>query len=227
MKNLLMLLVLVNVFYYLWGRYIADPIETGVVIVDISQLASDLKLSQPVDEGGSLSRTVVSNESSSNSKSNIGRSCASLGPFKTSSEANMLVTEYVSRGTQVRVREVNLPIFIGHWVQIRDIVDEQTGNQIVVKLRDGGIREAYLVTTEEQGLKISLGLFEERSRAEKLKADASSMQYVADISPRMRDELVYFIDIELSLSETASALVQKYGEDIVLLRAQATCPWDN
>ena len=126
MKNLLMLLVLVNVFYYLWGRYIADPIETGVVIVDISQLASDLKLSQPVDEGGSLSRTVVSNESSSNSKSNIGRSCASLGPFKTSSEANMLVTEYVSRGTQVRVREVNLPIFIGHWVQIRDIVDEQT-----------------------------------------------------------------------------------------------------
>ena len=139
----------------------------------------------------------------------------------------MLVTEYASRGTQVLLREVNLPIFIGHWVQIRDIADEQAGNQIVARLRNGGIREAYLVTTEEQGLKISLGLFEERSRAEKIKADASSMQYVADISPRMRDELGYFIDIELSLSETASALVHKPGEDIVLLRAQATCPWDN
>ena len=222
-----MLLVLANVFYYLWGRYIADPMEAGVVIVDITRLESDLKLLQPVDEGNSVARAVVSNESSSNRNANIGRSCASLGPFKTSSEANMLATEYASRGIQVRLREVNLPIFIGHWVQIRDIADEQTGNQIVVRLRNGGVREAYLVTTEEQGLKISLGLFEERSRAEKLKADAKSMQYVADISPRMRDELGYFIDLELSLSETASALVQKYGEYLVLLRAQATCPWDN
>ncbi len=201
--------------------------EAGVVIVDISQLESNRKLLQPVDEGNSVARAVVSNESSSNRKANIGGSCASLGPFKTSSEANMLATEYASRGIQVRLREVNLPIFIGHWVQIRDIVDEQTGNQIVVRLRNGGIREAYLVTTEEQGLKISLGLFEERSRAEKLKADAESMQYVADISPRMRDELGYFVDIELSLSETASALTRKYGEGLVLLRAQASCPWDN
>ena len=227
MKNILMLLVLANVFYYIWGRYIEDRVETGVVVVETSQLGPLLQLSQPADEAGSGFNTLSVTSSESNLEAAVGRSCASLGPFKTNSEADVALSEYLSYGMQVSLRKAEVQIFMGHWVQIRDIEDEQTGNQVVGRLQSSGIREAYLVTTEEQGLKVSLGLFEERSRAERIKKQASLMEFVADISPRMRDTVVYFVDIGLPPGHSASTLIRKYGNDMVLLRSQATCPWSN
>ena len=43
--------------------------------------------------------------------------------------------------------------------QIRNIPDEATANQMLATLAEGGLTDAYLVRTEDEGLKISLGLF--------------------------------------------------------------------
>ena len=78
--------------------------------------------------------------------------------------------------------------------------------------------------TEDEGLKISLGLFGEMSRAERVELQAKSLDLAADITQRMRQGTVYFIDIGLPPGKGAGDMIAKYGEDRVLLRDAATCP---
>jgi hypothetical protein len=115
-------------------------------------------------------------------------------------------------------------IFVGHWVQIRNVPDETVADTMLKTLSDGGLTDAYMVRTEDEGLKISLGLFGELDRAEKVELKARSLELEADISPRMRDGTVFFVDIGLLPGKGAGAIVEKYGEDRVALRDEATCP---
>ena len=81
--------------------------------------------------------------------------------------------------------------------------------------------------TDDEGLKISLGLFGEMGRAERIELQAKSLDLQADITPRMRDQTVFFVDIGLPPGKGAGAMIEKYGEEKVMLRDKATCPRSN
>ena len=96
---------------------------------------------------------------------------------------------------------------------------------MLIKLREGGLGDAYLVEDEDTGgYKISLGLFGEMTGAEKIELQAKSLGLPADITPRMREATVFFVDIGLPPGRGAGAIIEKYGEDKVMLRDRATCP---
>lgn len=224
MKNLLMLLVLANVLYYMWGQFVEEPEPTGIVVVDESELGPPLNVSQSVAEAAASVGAVLGSSKPSELAAVVGRSCVSLGPFKTSADAGAALSDYEEEGMRVSLRTTEGQIFVGHWVQIRNIPDRDSGNQMLEKLREVGLGDAYLVPTEEEGLKISLGLFGEKSRAERIELQAKSMDLPADITPRMRTDTVYFVDIGLPPGRGAGAMIEKYGEELVLLRDRATCP---
>jgi hypothetical protein len=226
MKNLVMLLVLANVLYYMWGRFVEQPEPTGVVIVDEADLGPPLNVSKSTEAATSVGAVLGSGQPS-DLAAVVGRSCVSIGPFKTNAEANGALAEYEAQGMRTSVRSTQGQVFVGHWVQIRHIPDRESGNAMLEKLREGGLGDAYLVPTEEEGLKISLGLFGEMSRAERIELQAKSMDLPADITPRMRDATVFFVDIGLPPGKGAGAMIEKYGEENVLLRDLATCPQTN
>ncbi len=225
MRNLLMLLVLANVLYWMWGRFVDEPAGTGIVVVNESDIGPPLKLTRSTAaEAAASAGAVPGTGKSSDLAAVVGQSCVSLGPFKTDADANAALTEYLLEGLRASMRTGGDQVFVGHWVQIRNIPDWEEGNEILLKLRDGGRDDAYLVSTEDQGLKISLGVFSERSRAERIRSQVRSMDLVADISPRMRDTTVFFVDVGLPPGKGAGEMIERYGEDLVLLRNQATCP---
>lgn len=228
MKNLLMLLVLANVLYYLWGRFVEDPEESGVVVVQESDLGPALNVSRStVAEAAASVGAVLGSGKPSDLAAVVGRSCVSIGPFKTNAEADGAVAEYESDGMRASVRTTQGQVFVGHWVQIRNIPDREAGNAILEQLQNGGLGDAYLVPTDDEGLKISLGLFGEMSRAERVELQAKSLDLAADITPRMRDATVFFVDVGLPPGKGAGAMMEKYGEESVLLRDLATCPRSN
>ena len=124
----------------------------------------------------------------------------------------------------VALRSTRAQIFVGHWVQIRNVANEADANTMLAKLQGGGLSDAYLVRTDDEGLKISLGLFGDLERAEKIELEARSLDLNPEISPRTRESDVYFVDIGLPPGKGAGAIIEKYGEDRVLLRDRATCP---
>ena len=228
MKNILMLLVLANVLYYLWGQFVEEPRESGVVVVEESELGPALTVSRSTTaEAATSVGAVLGSGKPSDLAALVGRSCVTIGPFKTNAEADGALAEYESDGMRASVRTTQGQVFVGHWVQIRNIPDREAGNAILEQLRIGGLGDAYLVPTEDDGLKISLGLFGEKSRAERVELQAKSLDLPADITPRMRDATVFFVDIGLPPGKGAGGMIEKYGEENVLLRDLATCPRSN
>lgn len=227
MKNLLMLLVLANVLYFMWGRFVDEPQQAGVVVVNEDELGPPLALSQShVTEAAASVDAVLGTGKPSELAALVGRSCVTLGPFTSGADAEAALAEYQGEGMRASIRTTEGQVFVGHWVQIRNISDRNAGNAMIEKLQQGGLTDAYLVT-EDSGFKISLGLFGEKPRAERVELEAKSLGLPADITPRMRDATVFFVDIGLPPGKGAGPMIEKFGEDKVLLREQATCPRTN
>ncbi len=220
-----MLLVVANVLYYMWGRFVDEPDQSGIVVVDESELGPPLEVSSiNVAEAATSVGAVLGSGKPSELAAVVGRSCVTIGPFKNNAEADGALADYESEGMRASVRTTQGQVFVGHWVQIRNIPDRATGDAMLGKLRSGGLGDAYIVATDDEGLKISLGLFGELEGAEKIELQAKSLDLPASITPRTREATVYYIDIALPPGKGASAIVEKYGESKVLLRDAATCP---
>ena len=225
MKNLLLILLLANILYFAWGLVAEDSVEPGIAVVDEADLGPPLDVSrnQDMDVFASVGAVLGSGEPSALAAV-VGRSCVSIGPFKASNDADIALTQYAGEGMRTSLRSEQGLIFVGHWVMIRDVADRETGHRMIEILQNGGLSDAYLVPTEEGGWNVSLGLFGEVERAEKVELQAKSLDLPADITPRTREGAVFFVDIGLPPGKGAGAIVDKYGEERVLLRDAATCP---
>lgn len=225
MKNILLILLLANILYLMWGMFTEDESQPGVAFVQESDLGPplDVTTGRDSDAVASVGAVLGSGEPSA-LEAVVGRSCVSIGPFRESDDADSAVLEYSNEGMKVLLRATRGQIFVGHWVQIRNVVDDAAANEMLDVLTAGGLSDAYLVRTDDEGLKISLGLFGDIERAEKIELQARSLDLDAEISPRTRDGEIFFVDIGLPPGKGAGAIIEKYGAERVLLRDAATCP---
>ncbi len=225
MRNLLLLLILANILYFLWGTFAPTPTDVGIAVVNESELGPPLPISDAaVAEAAMSVGAVLGSGKPTDLSAVVGRSCVTLGPFKTGADAEAVLGDYERDGMRGSVRTAQGKVFVGHWVQIRNIPNRETGNAMLERLKSGGLGDAYLMDTEDEGLKISLGLFGEASRAERIELQAKSLELPADVTPRIRDATVFFVDIGLPPGRGAGAMIAKHGEEKVLLRNAATCP---
>lgn len=224
MRNILLALLLANILYFLWGLYVEDQEEYGVAVVSESELGPPLELTDALAEAATSVGAVLGSGRPSDLAAVVGRSCVTVGPFKTGTDADGALADFENDGMRASLRTTEAPVFVGHWVQIRNIPDRAAGNEMIEKLKEGGLGDAYLVETEEEGLKISLGLFGEMPRAERIELQAKSLGLPADISARTRDATVIFVDVGLPPGRGAGNIIEQFGEERVLLRDAATCP---
>ena len=225
MKNLLLILLLANILYFMWGRFVEEEPVPGVAIVAETDLgpALEVTMGRDSDSVASVGAVLGSGEPSA-LQAVVGRSCATIGPFKDTTDADSAVLEYSGEGMKAVLRATRGEIFVGHWVQIRGVAGDDDAREILDTLQAGGLADAYVVRTEDEGMKISLGLFGNIERAEKIELQARSLDLPAEISPRMREGDIYFVDIGLPPGRGAGAIVEKYGQERVLMREAATCP---
>ena len=225
MRNLLLILLLANILYFIWGSFVRDNGEPGVAIVSESDLGPSLTVAESteVEEVESVGAVLDSGEPSALAAV-VGRSCVTIGPFRANTEADTALTEYAGEGMATALRSAHGEIFVGHWVQIRNIADTLTANEMLEKLHGGGLTDAYLVNSADDGLYISLGLFGNESRAEKVELQAKSLDLPVVVLPKTREGTMFFVDIALPPGRGAGAMIEKYGESKVLLREAASCP---
>ncbi len=225
MRNLLLLLLLANILYFVWGTFLSKNEEPGVAVVSEADLGPPMAVSTGHDANMAASvGTVLGSGVPSDLEAVVGRSCVSIGPFRANTDADTALTEYAGEGMRTALRSAHGEIFVGHWVQIRNVADNTTAKEMLATLHDGGLSDAYLVTSEEDGLYISLGLFGDVERAEKVELQAKSLDLPADITPKTREGTMFFVDIGLPPGKGAGTMIEKYGESKVLLRDAATCP---
>lgn len=221
MKNLLLILLLANILYFLWGLTSDDDRQVGVAVIDESEFGPPLLLAR---KSSSNASEAVGNSPSSNYQVVVGQSCVTIGPFRNRDDADAAQTRYAAEGMRTNIRSGTGEFFVGHWVQIRDVPSREESNRMLAVLKEDGLIDAYPVETEDEGRKISLGLFGNLESAEKIELQAQSLGFDADISPRMSEGPAAWVDLSLPPGKGAGEIMERYGEDMVSLRGAATCP---
>ena len=228
MRNLLLLLLLANILYFMWAWYQEKPPETGVAVLRESELGPpmDVTTGAPEDTSESVG-ALMDSDQKTDLAAIVGRSCVTIGPFMDGAEANDAQTTQSGQGMRAEVRSTQGEVFVGHWVQIREIPDRAAGDSMIEQLKAGGVSDAYLVQESDGSFKISLGVFSELAGAERVAEQVRSLQLPVVVNQRMRDATVFYVDVGLPPGRGAGAIVDTYGENMVLLREEARCPSSN
>jgi hypothetical protein len=225
MKNLLLILLLANILYFMWGYFVDEESEPGVAFVEESDLGPPLDVSVGWDSDSIVSvGAVLGSEESSALEALFGHSCVTIGPFKENANADLAALEYANEGMRSVLRPTRAQVFVGHWVWIRKIESEIAADTVLQQLKDGGLNDVYLDRSDPADLKISLGLFGAEAGAEKIELQARSLDLPAEIIPSSKERDVFFVDIELPPGKGAGAMIEKHGQERVLTREAATCP---
>ena len=143
MKNLLLLLVLANVLYFLWGLYQEDEPPVGTAVIDEAELGPPIEVIASRDGANSTSvGAVLGSGSAADLTAVMGRSCVTIGPFTDQNAADSADLNFSRQGMKTSVRSTRAEMFVGHWVQIRDIADTATANRMLNTLTEGGLTDA-------------------------------------------------------------------------------------
>jgi hypothetical protein len=255
LKSIVVCLVLANVGYFLWARGIAKTPEAPAQVLPAStlKLASESsetpRAASPepgttaagvlatagsgVTAGGAVTGASAGTDASRGGAAegaklglltNVKR-CISVGPFRDVSEAAHAATTLRGGGYDPRQRVADGDIWAGVWVYLPLPSSRAAGDQILTKLKAGGIDDALEMPGPNEGSVISLGLYSESKRAQARVAQAQSLGFNPGIADRKRTGDVYWIDIDLKPTDGLlnPADLQSEGGRIVRLQVKG-CP---
>jgi hypothetical protein len=233
LKAIAVFLVLANVGYYLFERGIA---RSNDVISNAPK--SSLKLAS---EAPAAAQAIPEPAAGTSSGAGAGsapnvhhedsalmtsvKRCISVGPFRDVSEAARAASTLRGGGYDPRQRVAEGEVWAGVWVYLPLPASKVAADQILDKLKAGGIDDALEMPGPNDAPVISLGLFSESKRAQARVTQAQAMQINPSIADRKRIGNVYWIDIDLKPTDSLLNPSDLQGEAgrIVRLEVKA-CP---
>jgi len=247
LKSIVICLALANVGYYLWARGIAHSDSTA----DASVSQTTLKLVSEAPATGHSAPAVDTGEASggglvgasggpsagagaaadagSASSSDSGlitnvKRCISVGPFRDVAEAAHAASTLRGGGYDPRQRVAEGEVWAGVWVYL-PIGVPKNSEQLLAKLKAGGIDDALEMPGPSDGSVISLGLFSDSKRAQARVAQAQALGFNPALADRKRTGDMYWIDIDLKPTDSVLKPADLQGEVGRIVRLEVKgCP---
>jgi hypothetical protein len=250
LKTLAVCLVLANVCYFLWERGIA---KTPPSVVQAAPTPGTLKLASESPEasrgdasgsaagtpamgataatGGAVSAPAAAapeeaprTGGSSGLLTNVKR-CISVGPFRDVSEAAHAASTLRGGGYDPRQRVADGEVWAGVWVYLPLPPARPVADQMLAKLKAGGIDDALEMPGPNEGSVISLGLYSEGKRAQARVAQVQALGFNPGVADRKRNGNVYWIDIDLKPTDGLLNPSDLQGESGRIVRLEVKgCP---
>jgi len=184
LRGLVVALLLANVGFFAWSMWVAEP----------RQRQPGPPSTAPRLTLGSEAAPVVA-EAAAPLQQDVG--CVSIGPFLDLTEAAGASTSLRARGLVPRQRAAEGLVWAGFWVALENVASREDAAEIVERLRQSGMGDAYVMPSESDGTTVSLGLFSERARALRRSDEVQALGYRPTITERQRTGTVYWIDIDV------------------------------
>jgi hypothetical protein len=227
LKSIVVGLVLANVGYFLWARGIAktqDPAQAApaVTLKLASESAEAARPPNAAAPGGGA--TAPHADSGDGLLTNVKR-CISVGPFRDVSEAAHAATTLRGGGYDPRQRVADGDVWAGVWVYLPLSASRTGVDQMLAKLKAGGIDDALEMPGPNDGSVISLGLYSETKRAQARVAQAQALGFNPGLADRKRTGNVYWIDIDLKATDGLLNPADLQGEAGRIVRLEVKgCP---
>ena len=219
LKTIVACLVLANVGYYLWARGIAKTPEapasgmSAATLKLASESSEPMRAASPVAGNAAAAGITGSTGGTDAPRADTGegarlglltnvKRCISVGPFRDVAEAAHAATTLRGGGYDPRQRVADGDVWAGVWVYLPLPPSRIAGDQILAKLKAGGIDDALEMPGPNDGSVISLGLYSETKRAQSRVAQAQALGFNPGIADRKRTGNVYWIDIDLKPTDS-------------------------
>ncbi len=243
MKGIVLCLALANVGYFLWVRGMTKSQDAQVAETTAAtlKLASEAAARAPAGGGGIVGASggtdrgsgvsgaadgegAAHGDASAGLLTNVKR-CISVGPFRDVAEAARAASTLRSGGYDPRQRVADGEVWAGVWVYIPAPATRTASDQVLAKLKAGGIEDALEMPGPNDGSVISLGLFSEPKRAQTRVAQAQSLGFNPGIADRKRTGNVYWVDIDLKPTDSVLKPSDFQGETGRIVRLEVKgCP---
>ncbi len=194
MRALFLLLLLANLLFAAWSLWVA-PVPT------VAGLAT------PVATGpGSirLLREVPATDAAADAGLAVlaaaDLACVSVGPYLDREEAGRAATRLEGLGYAVRLREGRDEVPVGQWVRIEGLATPEDAANAQTALQAAGLAEAYVVTDEQDGTVVSLGVHSDPARTEATVSAARSAGFEPRVVDALRVADVVWVDVDRQAS---------------------------
>jgi hypothetical protein len=252
LKSIVICLALANVGYFLWVRGIAHAPSAADASAAQTTLrlasegaagASAAGHAVPAGDAGSANGGLVgvsggtggtsgsaadgagapSSDSGAGLLTSVKR-CISVGPFRDVAEAAHAASTLRGGGYDPRQRVAEGEVWAGVWVYL-PIAASRSSEQMLAKLKAGGIEDALEMPGPNEGSVISLGLYSDSKRAQTRVAQAQSLGFNPALADRKRTGDVYWIDIDLKPTDSVLKPTDLQGEAGRIVRLEVKgCP---
>jgi cell division septation protein DedD len=128
-----------------------------------------------------------------------GPQCISIGPFQDLTSATQASATLKSAGRDSRQRLEQGQLWVGYWVNVPGFAKREDAERAVTKLKQNGITDVYISLSgadAESPNVVSLGVFKETERAQRILVQAKGLGFPAQISDRTRAGSVYWVDVD-------------------------------
>ena len=211
MRSLFLLLLLLNILFLAWARWIAPPPALPGRATRSSQDSSSIRLVEELRPAEPLvtdanvadrqpeTPTSEPADSAGQTTSIAGLepvSCVSAGPYLDSAAAESAAARLSQLGFESRLRVASEDLLIGSWVRVSNIPTADDAASTRDAMREAGITEAYIVSDGSPGNTVSLGVFSDARRAGEVVALARSAGFAAQVSDRYRTAQVFWLDMD-------------------------------
>jgi hypothetical protein len=216
-KNLFLALLLVNVLFLGWQLWIAPP---DVPATRLSLPGAEQDITPGPESTGRADRGQIA---AGPGDANTEDRCWRVGPIADGQMADALRARLAGLGLAATTTAEEGQIWVGHWVQIESVSSREEADRITARLAAGGLPDAYVLQASPP-YSISLGVFRDRDRADKVAAVAAKLGFQPQTTDRYRAGLQYWLTAAIPAGRTVPLddLARESGQ---ILRAdRIACP---
>ena len=223
MRALFLVLLLANILFLAWTRWIAPAPDAAGNATPSSQEGSRvirLLREEPVQR----QQSDVA-QGTGPADPGVVASCVSGGPYLDKAGAERAAARLDGLGFSSRLRTARDEVWVGQWVRIEDFATADDAGNALAALKAAGIADAYLLAEEPTGNVVSLGVFSDPGRAAQVMAKAMQAGFTPQVEDSYREEDVFWLDVDRSDNAGLPGLemfrIQDGGGTRIELRA---CP---
>ena len=191
MRLIVTALLLLNVAFFGWARWIDAPARSSTAaVLDASLPALELA------PAGSPAATPAAAAGGTAAPLR----CRTIGPFDDDASASAVAERLQAGGWTARERSVENSSPDGYWVFVGNLTAAAQRHMIAI-LTAAGIRDAVVMPQPEQSDRVSVGVFTDQARAARRAEQVRALGFKATLQVHQRSMTQHWLDIEFKAGD--------------------------
>ena len=218
MRLVFFALLFLNLAYFAWAHWIdaprPAPVNEATAHLPRLKMAAEVPPAEQREPRGAQKMALSDTPG-----------CLSVGPFTDLAGSVQAATVFKAKGFDPRQRAEQGQVSVGYWVVVGGLASQAEADSALVTLERNGIKDArVLPETADAGRRLSLGLYSERSRAERRVQAVRQAGLSAEIAERKLPSTLYWVDLTSPPGVNTIPLQDLFAEGINPRIAVQPCP---